>query len=92
MQNIYKLIYLILVFRVIIFKKAKTKYLLKYLFRYLYYLFINKYLYNNKLNLSNNIKLYRKSFNTKISKLNIFKDKENNKIAKYYILLRQQLE
>ncbi len=92
MQKIYKLIYLILVFRVIIFKKAKTKYLLKYLFRYLYYLFINKYLYNNKLNLSNNIKLYRKSFNTKISKLNIFKDKENNKIAKYYILLRQQLE
>jgi len=54
----------------------------------LYYLFINKDLLNNKLDLSNNIKLYKKFFNTKINKLNILKDKEDNKIVKYYILLK----
>ncbi len=88
MQKIYKLIYLILVFRVIIFKRAKIKYLLKYLFKYLHYLFINKDLFNNKLNLSKDIKLYKKFFNIKINKLNILKNKKNNKIIKSYILLK----
>jgi len=73
---------------VIIFKKAETKYLLKYIFRYLYYLSINRDLLNNKLNLSNSIKLYRKLFDTKINKLDILEDKNNNKIVKYYFLLR----
>jgi len=57
----------------------------------LYYLFINKDLFNNKLDLFNNIKLYKKLFNTKINKLNILEDKKDNKIVKYYILLKQQL-
>ena len=91
MRKIYKLIYSILVFRVIIFKKAKTKYLLKYISRYLYYFFINRSLLNNKLSLFNNIKLYKKFFDTKINKLGILEDKNNNKIVKYYILLKQQL-
>ncbi len=73
------------------FKKIKTKYLLKYIFKHLYYLFINRDLLNSKLDLSNNIKLYKKFFNTKINKLNILENKENNKIVKYYILLKQQL-
>ncbi len=91
MQKIYKLIYLILVSCVIIFKRAKIKYLLKYIFRYLYYLFINRDLLNNKLDLFNNIKLYRKFFDTKINKLDILENKNNNKVIKYYILLKQQL-
>ncbi len=82
------MIYLILVFCIIIFKKAKTKYLLKYIFRYLYYLSINRDLLNSKSNLSNNTKWYRKLFNTKINKLDILEDKKNNKIIKYYILLK----
>ncbi len=92
MQKIYKLIYLILASCVIILKRAKIKYLSKYLFKYLYYLFINKDLSNNKLNLSKDIKLYKKFFDTKINKLNISKNKEDNKIVKNYILLRQQLK
>jgi len=92
MQKIYKLIYLILASCVIILKRAKTKYLSKYLFKYLYYLFINKDLSNNKLNLSKDTKLYKKFFDTKINKLNISKNKEDNKIVKNYILLRQQLK
>ncbi len=92
MQKIYKLIYLILVSCVIISKRVETKYLLKYISRYLYYLSTNRDLLNNKLNLSNNIKLYRKLFDTKINKLNMLKNKEDNKIIKYYILLKQQLE
>ncbi len=91
MRKIYKLIYSILVFCVIISKKAKTKYLLKYIFRYLYYFSINRDLFNSKLDLSNNIKLYRKFFDIKINKLDILKDRKNNKIVKYYILLEQQL-
>jgi len=83
---------LILVSCVIIFKRVETKYLSKCIFRYLYYLSINGDLLNSKLDLSNNIKLYRKFFNTKINKLDILEDKNNNKIAKYYILLKQQLE
>ncbi len=92
MQKIYKLIYLILAFCVIMFKRTKTKYLLKCIFRHLYYFFINRDLLNNKLDLSNNIKLYRRLFNSKINKLDILKNKNNNKVVKYYILLRQQLE
>jgi len=87
-QKIYKLIYSILVSRVTIFKKTKIKFLLKYIFRYLYYLFIKKDLLNNKLDLFNNIKLYKKLFNTKINKLDILEDKNSNKIVKYYILLK----
>jgi len=58
----------------------------------LYYFFINKKLLNNKLDLSKNIKLYKKNFDTKINKLDILKDKKNNKIIRNYILLKQQLE
>jgi len=78
---------LILASCIIISKRIETKYLLKYIFRYLYYFSINKNLLNNKLNLSNNIKLYRKFFNTKINKLDILKDKKNNKIVKYYVTI-----
>ncbi len=88
MRKIYKLIYSILVFCVIISKRIETKYLLKYIFRHLYYLSINRDLLNNKLDLSNNIKLYKKLFNTKINKLDILKDRKDNKIIKYYILLQ----
>ncbi len=58
----------------------------------MYYFFINKKLLNNKLDLSKNIKLYKKNFDTKINKLDILKDKKNNKIIRNYILLKQQLE
>ena len=58
----------------------------------MYYFFINKDLLNSKLDLSNNIKLYKKLFNTKINKLDILENKEDNKIVKYYILLKQQLK
>jgi len=77
---------------VIISKKAETKYLSKYIFRHLYYLSINRDLLNSKSNLSNNIKLYRKFFDTKINKLDILENKKDNKIVKYYILLKQQLK
>ena len=79
---------MILIFCIIIFKKIETKYLLEYIFRYLYYLSINRDLLNNKLNLSNNIKLYKKLFNTKDNKLNILENKNSNKIVKYYTLLK----
>jgi len=92
MRKIYKPIYSILVSRVIMFKRVETKYLSKYLFKYLYYLFTNKDLSNNKLILSKDTKLYRKLFDTKINKLDILKNKKNNKIVKSYILLKQQLE
>jgi len=78
--------------RVIIFKRAETKYLSKYISRYLYYLSINRNLLDDKLDLSNNTKLYRKFSNTKINKLDILEDREDNKIVKYYILLKQRLE
>jgi len=78
--------------RVIISKRAETKYLSKYIFRYLYYLSINRNLLDGKSDLSNNTKLYRKFFDTKINKLDILEDREDNKIVKYYILLKQQLE
>jgi len=42
--------------------------------------------------LSDNTKLYRKLSDTKINKLDILEDKENNKIVKYYTLLKQQLK
>lgn len=58
----------------------------------MHYLSTNKDLINNKLDLSNNIKLYKKLFDTKISKLNILENKKNNKIVSNYILLKQQLE
>jgi len=91
MRKIYKLIYSILVSCVIIFKRIETKYLLKYISRYLYYLSINRDSINNKLNLSNNIKLYKKSFDTKINKLDILENENNNKIVKCYVLLKQRL-
>jgi len=58
----------------------------------LHYFSTNRDLINNKLDLFNNIKLYKKLFNTKISKLNILENKKNNKIVSNYILLKQQLE
>jgi len=76
---------------VIISKRTETKYLSKYIFRYLYYLFINRDLLDDKLDLSNNTKLYRKLFDTKINKLDMLENKKDNKIAKYYILLKQRL-
>ena len=86
MRKICESICSILAFRVIMLKRAKTKYLLKYLFKYLHYLFINKDLFNNKLNSFNNIKLYKKFFNIKINKLDILKDKDNNKIINVIML------
>jgi len=83
---------LILISCIIISKKIEIKYLLEYIFRYLYYFSINKNLFNSKLDLSNNIKLDKKFFNTKINKLDILENKKNNKIIKYYILLEQQLK
>ncbi len=80
MRKIYKSIYSILVFCVIIFKRVEIKYLLKYIFKYLYYLSFNRNLFNSKLNLSNNIKLYRKIFDTKINKLDILKNKKLTKL------------
>ena len=58
----------------------------------MHYFSTNRDLINNKLDLFNNIKLYKKFFNTKINKLDILKNKKNNKIVNYYTLLRQQLE
>jgi len=78
MRKICELIYLILASYVIIFKTTKTKYLSKHLFRHLYYLSINRDLLVNNSNSSNNNKLYKKLFNTKISKLDILEDKEDN--------------
>ena len=83
---------MILISCIIISKKIEIKYLLEYIFRYLYYFSINKNLFNSKLDLSNNIKLDKKFFNTKINKLDILENKKNNKIIKYYILLEQQLK
>ncbi len=74
--------------RVIIFKRVETKYLLECISRLLYYFSINRDLLNNKLDLFNNTKLYRKSFDTKINKLDMLEDKKDNKIVKYYILLK----
>ncbi len=79
-------------FCVIISKRTETKYLSEYIFRYLYYFSINRDLFDNKSDLSNNTKLYKKKFDTKINKLDILENKKDNKIVKYYILLRQQLE
>ncbi len=73
-------------------KRAETKYLSEYIFRHLYYFFINRDLFNSKSDLSDNTKLYRKLSDTKINKLNILENREDNKIVKYYILLKQQLE
>jgi len=92
MRKIYRSIYSILVSRVIISKRAETKYLLEYFSRYLYYLSINKDSLDGKLGSSNNIKLYKKLFDTKISELGISEDREDDKIAKNYILLEQRLE
>ncbi len=92
MQKIYKPIYSILVFCVIISKRAETKYLSEYFFKYLYYLSTNKDLSDNKSDLSKNTKLYRKFFDTKISKLDISKNKKDSKTVRSYILLKQQLE
>jgi len=61
-------------------KRAKTKYLLKYLFKYLHYLFINKDLFNNKLNLFKNAKLYKKFFDIKISELDMLKNEKTIKL------------
>ncbi len=92
MRKICQPIYSILASCVIIFKRVETKYLLEYLFKYLYYFFTDKDLSNDKLDLSKNTKLYKKFFDTKISELDILKDKKNNKIIRNYILLKQQLE
>jgi len=73
-------------------KKIDTKYLSKCSLRHLHYFSTNRDLINNKLDLFNNIKLYKKFFNTKINKLDILKNKKNSKIVNYYTLLRQQLE
>jgi len=70
------------------FIKIKTKYLLEYLLRQLYYFSIFKELTNCKLDLFVNIRLYKKSFNTKIKELNIFINKINNKLVNSYCLLR----
>jgi len=55
----------------------------------LYYLSINKDSLDGKLGSSNNTKLYKKLFDTKISELGISEDREDDKIAKNYILLEQ---
>jgi len=80
------------VFCIIISKRAETKYLSEYLFKYLYYLFTNKDLSDSKSDLSENTKLYKKFFDTKISELDMSKNRENNKTVRNYILLKQQLE
>ncbi len=87
MRKIYEPIYLILASRVIMSKRAKTKYLSKYISRHLHYLSTNRDLLNDKSSSSNDTKLYKKFFHTKINKLDILEDKNNNKIVKYYILL-----
>jgi len=70
------------------FRRIDTKYLLECSLRYLYYLSTNRDLINNKLDLSNNIKLYKKFFDTKISKLDILKNMKDNKIVNCYTLVR----
>jgi len=80
MRKICESICSILAFRVIMLKRAKTKYLLKYLFKYLHYLFINKDLFNNKLNLFKNAKLYKKFFDIKISELDMLKNEKTIKL------------
>ena len=54
----------------------------------MYYLFINRDLLNSKLSLSNNTKLYKKFFDTKINKLDILEDKKDNKIFKIFYFIR----
>ncbi len=88
MRKICESIYSILASRVIMLKKIEIKYLLRYLFKHLYYSFINKDLFNNILNLFKNAKLYRKFFDIKINKLDMLKDKKDNKVIKSYILLK----
>ncbi len=88
MRKIYKLIYSILVSCVIISKRAETKYLSEYFFKYLYYLSTNKNLSNGKSDSSENTKLYKKLFDTKISKLDMSKDRKDNKTVRNYILLK----
>jgi len=92
MRKICKLIYSILASCVIIFKRAKTKYLLECFFRHLYYLFINKDLLDSKLSLSNNTKLYKKFFDIKISKIDILVDKKDNKIVNRLIASGRVIE
>jgi len=74
------------------FKRVETKCLLEYLLRHLHYFSIFRELINCKLDLFASIKLYGKSFNTKIKELNIFVNKTNNKLVNSYCLLKQQLE
>ena len=88
MRKICESIYSILASRVIMLKKIEIKYLLRYLFKHLYYSVINKDLFNNILNLFKNAKLYRKFFDIKINKLDMLKDKKDNKVIKSYILLK----
>jgi len=73
---------------VIISRRANIKYLLEYSLRHLYYFFTNKDQINSKLNLFNNIKLYEKFFDTKISKLDILDNKKDNKTINHFTLLR----
>jgi len=66
------------------FIKIETKCLLKYLLRHLHYLSIFRELINCRLDLFVNVKLYEKSFNTKIKELNMFVNKINNKLINSY--------
>jgi len=71
-----------------LFIKVETKYVLKCLLRYFYYFSIFRELINCKLDLFVNLKLYKKSFNTKIKNFDIFVNKTNNKLVNNYCLLR----
>ena len=92
MRKICESIYSILALRVIMFRRINTKYLSKCSLRHLYYSFINRDSIDSKLDSSNNIRLYEKFFNTKISEFDILKNEKNDKLISNYILLRQQLE
>lgn len=74
MRKICESIYSILTSRVIMFKRVETKYLLKCFFKHLHNFSINNDLLNDKLNSFNDVKLYKKLFDTKINELNMLED------------------
>ncbi len=91
MRKICGPIYSILAPRVIMSKRAETKYLSRCFSRHLYHLSINKGPLDDKLGSSNDAKSYGKPFDTKISEIDMSTNEEGDKVAKRHALLGQRL-
>jgi hypothetical protein len=72
-------------------RRANTKYLLGCSLRHLHYSSINRDSTNDKLGLSNDVILYEKSSNTKISEFDMLEEEEGDKVVNSHALLRQRL-